>query len=133
MVVGVGMLRARFGPWHVQTPLSNITGVEVQGPYAYVKTAGPPHLTFSDRGLTFASNGDRGVFVELREKVRGHLPVRAADAPQPHADRPGLRGPGGSAAHPLTVGVPVRRQAPAQSMTAADERASPSRPPWRKR
>ena len=74
VVVGDGMLRARFGPWHVQTPLSNITGVEVQGPYAYVKTAGPPHLTFSDRGLTFASNGDRGVFVELREKVPGISP-----------------------------------------------------------
>jgi len=74
VVVGNGMLRARFGPWHVQTPLSNITGVELQGPYAYVKTAGPPHLTFSDHGLTFASNGDRGVFIELREKVPGISP-----------------------------------------------------------
>jgi len=74
VVVGDGMLRARFGPWHVQTALSNITGVQVQGPYAFVKTAGPPHLTFSDRGLTFASNGDRGVFVELREKVPGISP-----------------------------------------------------------
>jgi len=74
VVVADGMLRARFGPWHVQTALSNITGVQVQGPYAFVKTAGPPHLTFSDRGLTFASNGDRGVFVELRENVRGISP-----------------------------------------------------------
>ena len=74
VVVADGMLRASFGPWHVQTPLSNITGVQVQGPYSFVKTAGPPHLTFSDRGLTFASNGDRGVFVELREKVPGISP-----------------------------------------------------------
>jgi hypothetical protein len=81
VVVGDGVLRARFGPWHVQTPLSNITGVELQGPYAYVKTAGPPHLTFSDRGLTFASNGDRGVFVELREKVPGLSPFGAPKHP----------------------------------------------------
>jgi hypothetical protein len=74
VVVVDGVLRARFGPWHVQTSLSNIAGVQVQGPYAFVKTAGPPHLTFSDRGLTFASNGDRGVFVELREKVPGISP-----------------------------------------------------------
>jgi hypothetical protein len=74
VVVVDGVLRARFGPWRVQTSLSNITGVQVQGPYAFVKTAGPPHLTFSDRGLTFASNGDRGVFVELREKVPGISP-----------------------------------------------------------
>ena len=74
VVVADGMLRARFGPWNVQTSLSNITGVQVQGPYAFIRTAGPPHLTFSDRGLTFASNGDRGVFVELREKVPGISP-----------------------------------------------------------
>jgi hypothetical protein len=74
VVVVDGMLRARFGPWRVQTSLSNITGVQVQGPYAFVKTAGPPHLTFSDRGLTFASNGERGVFVELRENVPGISP-----------------------------------------------------------
>jgi hypothetical protein len=74
VVVGDRMLRARFGPWRVETALSNITGVELQGPYAFVKTAGPPHLTFSDHGLTFASNGDRGVFIALREKVPGISP-----------------------------------------------------------
>jgi hypothetical protein len=32
---------ARFGHWRVRTPLTNITGAEVTGPYAFWKTAGP--------------------------------------------------------------------------------------------
>ena len=51
-------LRVRFGPWRVSTPLRNIAKVSITGPYAFVKTAGPARLTFSDRGLTFATNPD---------------------------------------------------------------------------
>lgn len=64
-------LDARFGPWRVRTPLSNISSVEVTGPYAFVKTAGPARLAVTDRGLTFATNGDRGVLVKFGEPVRG--------------------------------------------------------------
>ena len=74
VVVGAGCCGPASGRGTCRRRWPNITGVEVQGPYAYVKTAGPPHLTFSDHGLTFASNGDRGVFVELREKVPGISP-----------------------------------------------------------
>jgi hypothetical protein len=66
-------LTVRFGPWRLRTPLDNVAGVEVTGPYSFVKTAGPAHLSFSDRGVTFATNGERGVC------VRFHEPVRALD------------------------------------------------------
>lgn len=63
--------QASYGPWLVQTPLTNITDVRVTGPYHFVKTAGPARLGITDRGLTFASNGDRGVCLEFAERVWG--------------------------------------------------------------
>ncbi len=63
-------LDARFGPWRLSTPRSNIAEVAVTGPYHWWMTAGPARLGVTDRGLTFATNGDRGVLVTFREKVR---------------------------------------------------------------
>ena len=84
-------LRVRFGPWRLVTPLANITSVSITGPYAFVKTAGPARLTLSDRGLTFATNHERGVFVEFARPVPGieptgrllhpNLTLTAADCP----------------------------------------------------
>lgn len=68
--VGDGTLDARFGPWRVSTPLANVTDVAVTGPYAFLKTAGPARLAITDRGLTFATNGDRGVLISFRTPVR---------------------------------------------------------------
>jgi hypothetical protein len=68
-------LTARFGPWMVRTPLSNVSDVSVTGPYRFLKTAGPAHLSFTDHGLTFATNGDRGVCLEFREPVTGLDPL----------------------------------------------------------
>lgn len=59
----------RFGPWLLVTGLDNVTGCEESGPYSFVKTAGPAHLSFSDRGLTCATNGDRGLCVRFAEPV----------------------------------------------------------------
>jgi hypothetical protein len=73
--VGETMLEARYGPWHVATPIANIKGAEITGPYARVKTAGPARLGFTDRGLTFASNGERGVLITFVRKVRGIEPT----------------------------------------------------------
>jgi hypothetical protein len=70
-----GRFDARFGPWRVTTPLANVTGAEVTGPFGFLKTAGPAHLSFADRGLTFASNGDRGLCVQFGEPVPGLSPV----------------------------------------------------------
>lgn len=75
LVVTVGRLRIRFGPWRLETPLTNIAHAEVSGPYSFVKTAGPAHLSFSDRGVTFATNGDRGTCIQLHEPVPALNPL----------------------------------------------------------
>lgn len=67
-------LIARFGSWRVAVELHNIADVDVTGQYHFIKTAGPARLSFADRGLTFATNGDRGVFVTLHEPVPGIEP-----------------------------------------------------------
>jgi hypothetical protein len=36
-----------------------------------LKTAGPARLAITDRGLTFASNGDRGVCITFHSPVTG--------------------------------------------------------------
>ncbi len=68
-------LLARFGPWSVVTPLSNVSGASVTGPYALPKTIGPPHLSFKDRGLTFATNREQGVCIRFGRPVRGMDPL----------------------------------------------------------
>lgn len=73
--IGADQLDARFGPWRVSTPLENIADVSVTGPYAFLKTAGPARLAITDRGLTFASNGDRGVLIKFHTAVRGLDPL----------------------------------------------------------
>ena len=70
-----GTVRAAFGPWRLHTTLANIAEVSITGPYAFVKTAGPAHLSLSDRGLTFATNGVRGVCLQFRELVGGIEPT----------------------------------------------------------
>ena len=75
VAVGDGELEARFGPWHVRTPLGNVTGAEITGPYAFLKTAGPARLAITDRGLTFASNGERGVRIDFASPVPGIDPL----------------------------------------------------------
>jgi hypothetical protein len=73
--IGDDELRVRYGPWRLRTPLSNVRAVEVTGPYAWPKVIGPPHLSFADRGLTFASNPDRGVCIRFSRPVPGIEPV----------------------------------------------------------
>jgi hypothetical protein len=66
-----GSFEARYGRWRVRTPLSNVAAAEITGPYAFLKTVGPARLAITDRGLTFASNGERGVRVAFHSPVRG--------------------------------------------------------------
>jgi hypothetical protein len=80
--VGDELLKARFGPWRVTTPLANVSGAEVTGPYALLKTAGPARLAITDRGLTFATNGDRGVRIDFRTPVPGLDPLRLIRHPE---------------------------------------------------
>ena len=74
--VGQRHLEARYGHWRVITPLDNVAAVEITGPYRFFKTAGPPRLGITDLGLTFASNGDRGVLLSFRDRVSGLAPLR---------------------------------------------------------
>jgi hypothetical protein len=67
-------LEAHFGRWRVRTPLANVSSVAITGPYRFFKTAGPARLAFTDRGLTFATNGERGVLICFHQPVRGLEP-----------------------------------------------------------
>ena len=71
VAVGERTLRADFGRWLVSTPLHNITDVRITGPYHFAKTAGPPRLGITDRGITFATNGDEGVCLAFARPVWG--------------------------------------------------------------
>lgn len=75
MKIEATTLLARFGPWVVRTPLTNVVDATVSGPYATAKTIGPAHLSFSDQGLTFATNGDRGVCLSFEQPVAGMDPL----------------------------------------------------------
>jgi hypothetical protein len=75
-------LCAHFGVWGLSTSLANISDVAVTGPYAYWKTAGPARLAITDRGVTFATNGDRGVLISFRTPVRGLDPVGVIHHPE---------------------------------------------------
>ncbi|MBA2764529.1 MAG: hypothetical protein H0U42_07570 [Thermoleophilaceae bacterium] len=66
-----GRFEARYGPWRVSTPRSNVVRASITGPYAMWKTAGPARLAITDKGLTFASNGDRGVLIDFETPVTG--------------------------------------------------------------
>lgn len=74
-------LRVRFGPWSLKTPLTNVRSATRTGPYSFAKTAGPAHLSFSDRGVTFATNGNAGVCLQLHEPVPGIDPTKRIKHP----------------------------------------------------
>lgn len=64
-------LIVRFGPWLLSTGLANITDASVTGPYHFLKTAGPAHLSLSDTGITFATNSRQGVCLSFAQRVPG--------------------------------------------------------------
>jgi hypothetical protein len=68
-------LSVRFGLWAVRTELANVCSSELIGPFSFLKTAGPAHLSLADRGLTFATNPDRGLCIRFREPVAGIEPT----------------------------------------------------------
>jgi hypothetical protein len=74
-------LRVRFGPWRLETPIANIEGAERSGGFSWIKTAGPAHLSFSDRGITFATNGDDAVCVRFRRPVAAIDPTKLIKHP----------------------------------------------------
>jgi hypothetical protein len=74
-------LRVRFGLWSLRTPVSNVVAAEASGGYSFVKTAGPAHLSFSDRGVTFATTGRSGVCVRFDRPVPAIAPAGLVEHP----------------------------------------------------
>jgi hypothetical protein len=70
-----GELAVRFGPWKLRTALTNVIATTVTGPFSFLKTAGPAHLSLTDRGLTMATNSARGLCLTFREPVPGIEPT----------------------------------------------------------
>jgi hypothetical protein len=62
------MFRATYGFFRLETPLDNIAGGHVTGPYRWYTAVGA-RLSFVDDGLTFGTNRDRGVCVHFRAPV----------------------------------------------------------------
>ena len=67
--VGPRWLYVRYGPWKPLTPRANVVAAHITGDFSFVKTAGPPHLSLRDRGVTMASNGDRALCLEFAQPV----------------------------------------------------------------
>jgi hypothetical protein len=63
-------LRVRLGPWLVTTPLSNVAGAEVSGPYSPLRGLGI-RLSLVDHGLTFGTTTEGGVCLRFHEPVTG--------------------------------------------------------------
>lgn len=80
--VGEDELRARFGPWGMTVPFSNISAIEPTGPYRYFKTAGGARLGVTDAGLTFATNGQRGLLISFHRRLRSTGPYKRLRHPE---------------------------------------------------
>jgi hypothetical protein len=78
--VADGLFEVEFGPWRLSTPAANVAGATVTGPYHWFRAIGP-HLSLSDRGVTFGTNARRGVCVSFDAPVPALLPVRALRHP----------------------------------------------------
>lgn len=81
MTLGPGGLRVRFGLWRLSTPLENIEGSQLTGGFAWIKTAGPARLSFTDRGVSFATNGAAAVCLTFRTPVAAIDPTRTITHP----------------------------------------------------
>lgn len=68
-------LEVRYGPWRLRTGVDNIASATRTGGFAFLKTAGPPHLSFADRGVSFTPNGDDALCLAFHEPVQGIDPT----------------------------------------------------------
>lgn len=67
--LGPQWLTVRYGPWQLLTPRDNVVGHEITEDFDFLKTAGPPHLSMADRGVSFTPNGERALCVSFQEPV----------------------------------------------------------------
>lgn len=69
-------VRAQFGRWSVETPLTNVRCVVMSGPYRWYRAIGV-RLSFTDRGVTFGSTTAGGVCFAVHEPVTAMDPTGA--------------------------------------------------------
>ena len=74
-------LEVRFGLWRLRTPLTNIAEARRTGGFSYLRTAGPAHLSLTDRGVSFCTNGDDAVCLTFHQPVAGIDPTRSLKHP----------------------------------------------------
>jgi len=67
-------VRIHFGVWAMAFPKTEVAEVHETGDYWLPKVAGPPHVSFADRGITFATNRQRGTCITLAHPQPGPYP-----------------------------------------------------------
>jgi hypothetical protein len=63
-----GRLVARFGPFSVDTPVANVAGYRLTGPYRWWRAIGP-RASLADRGFTYGTSAHGGVCLEFGDPV----------------------------------------------------------------
>ncbi len=67
-LTAVGNLVATFGRLRVETPIANVCGYRLTGPYRWWKAIGP-RGSLADHGFTFGGSAHGGVCLSFREWV----------------------------------------------------------------
>ncbi len=70
-----------FGPWHMRFPRADVADLTETTDYWLPKVAGPPHLSFKDRGITFATNRERGLCITLARPHKALDPLGVVKHP----------------------------------------------------
>lgn len=70
-----GMLTARFGWAHASTPLANITGWRIEGPWRWITAIGL-RRSVRHADVTFGGSHQGGVRLDVRERIKAG-PFRA--------------------------------------------------------
>jgi hypothetical protein len=70
-----GRLIARYGPLHVEAPLSQVVHAHVTGPYRWWTAVGA-RLSMADDGLTFGTNATEGVCIHFEPRIHRVLGLR---------------------------------------------------------
>ena len=69
--IGDGLLVARFGRIRVETPVANITGFRVTGPYRWWRAIGLRRsVGWGDKDVSFGTTARGGVCLGFREPLR---------------------------------------------------------------
>lgn len=100
-------LRTRFGPFRLETPLTNLRSVQITRGYRWWKAIGP-RGSAADRGATFGTNARAGACICFHEPVPALFGAR-----MPH---PALTV---TVTDPEALAAAIRRRAPALEPPAA--------------